>query len=405
MFRRARVLPNGLLNMPRRSSTQPTEHTILVVDDQEETLISVGNLLHKQGHEVLLAESGERALELIRERELHLILVDYFMPRMTGEELVREIRVFDPLVQIILQTGYSGNKPPREMLAELDIQGYHDKANGPEELLLWVDVGLKAYRLIKRLRERERLQAELVANVSHEFRTPLNVISGYSELLIDGQFGKLPIEALEPLRAVEEASRNLAELVSDFLSYARIEAGVQAVGEQRIAVDDLVAELSRLARVLLEEKPVEFRVDVEDAPELLVTDSVKLRTILRNLITNAAKFTREGSIKLGIHRRDGQIAFVVEDTGPGIRGEDLEVIFEPFRQAEEVAERAQGGIGLGLTLARRLAWLLGGDLGARSEIGRGSIFTLLLPGRIAASREAVAPAASGDRPVDPTGLA
>jgi signal transduction histidine kinase len=389
--------------MPRRSSRTPSEHTILVVDDQEETLISVGNLLHRQGHEVLLAESGERALELIRERELHLILVDYFMPRMTGEELVREIRAFDPLVQIILQTGYSGDKPPREMLAELDIQGYHDKANGPEELLLWVDVGLKAYRLIKRLRERERLQAELVANVSHEFRTPLNVISGYSELLIDGQFGKLPPAALEPLRAVEEASRNLAELVSDFLSYARIEAGVQAVGEQRISVEELVAELSRLARVLLEEKPVAFDVELDDAPELLVTDSVKLRTILRNLITNAAKFTREGSIKLRIHRHDGQIALVVEDTGPGIRSEDLEVIFEPFRQAEEAGERAHGGIGLGLTLARRLAWLLGGDLGARSEIGRGSAFTLVLPGRIAASREPVAGAEV--RAADPTGLA
>lgn len=392
--------------MARRSSREPTGHTILVVDDQEETLISVGSLLRKQGHEVLLAESGERALEIIRERELHLILVDYFMPRMTGEELVREIRKFDPLVQIILQTGYSGNKPPREMLAELDIQGYHDKANGPEELLLWVDVGLKAYRLIKRLRERERLQAELVANVSHEFRTPLNVIAGYSELLIDGQFGKLPQEALEPLRAVEEASRNLAELVSDFLSYARIEAGVQAVGEQRIRLDEVVAELTRLARVLLEEKPVEFRVERDYAPDVLVTDSVKLRTILRNLITNAAKFTPEGSITLRIGRVDDKLAFAVEDTGPGIRPEDLEVIFEPFRQAEEVAERAQGGIGLGLTLARRLAWLLSGDLGATSEIGRGSTFTLLLPERVAANREAIGAAAGGGpRSVDPTGLA
>lgn len=375
--------------MPRKRARQPTEHTILVVDDQEETLVSVGSLLRKEGHEVLLAESGERALELFRSHEIHLVLVDFFMPRMTGEDVVREIRAFDPLVQIILQTGYSGNKPPREMLAELDIQGYHDKANGPEELLLWVDVGLKAYRLIHRLRERERLQAELVANVSHEFRTPLNVISGYCELLMDGQFGLLPQAAHEPLRAVEEASRNLAELVSDFLSYARIEAGVKALGEQRILVRDLAAEITRLARVLLDEKNVRFRVELEDAPAVLVTDSVKLRTILRNLVTNAAKFTSEGSITLRVATRDDRVCFSVADTGSGIRPEDLEVIFEPFRQADGVAVRAQGGVGLGLTLSRRLAWLLGGDLSARSEVGRGSTFTLELPGRIAQDGEQV----------------
>lgn len=388
--------------MPRKSQRRPSEHTILVVDDQEETLISVGSLLRREGHKVLVAESGEVALEIFRENEIDLVLVDYFMPHMTGEELVREIRVFDPLVQIILQTGYSGNKPPREMLAELDIQGYHDKANGPEELLLWVDVGLKAFRLIKRLRDRERLQAELVANVSHEFRTPLNVISGYSELLMDGQFGKLPPEALEPLKAVEEASRNLAELVSDFLSYARIEAGVQAVGEQRIPTNELIAELTRLARVLLDEKDVVFVPDITEAPETLVTDSVKLRTILRNLITNAAKFTAAGTIALRIHQQDGQVCFSVTDTGPGIRSEDLEVIFEPFRQADGSAVRAHGGIGLGLTLARRLAWLLGGELSARSELGRGSTFTLALPGHVAAARERTSPAqVSAARPEPP----
>lgn len=388
--------------MPRKSQRRPSEHTILVVDDQEETLISVGSLLRREGHEVLVAESGEVALEIFRENEIDLVLVDYFMPHMTGEELVREIRIFDPLVQIILQTGYSGNKPPREMLAELDIQGYHDKANGPEELLLWVDVGLKAFRLIKRLRDRERLQAELVANVSHEFRTPLNVISGYSELLMDGQFGKLPPEALEPLKAVEEASRNLAELVSDFLSYARIEAGVQAVGEQRIPTNELIAELTRLARVLLDEKDVVFVPDITEAPETLVTDSVKLRTILRNLINNAAKFTAAGTIALRIHQQDGQVCFSVTDTGPGIRSEDLEVIFEPFRQADGSAVRAHGGIGLGLTLARRLAWLLGGELSARSELGRGSTFTLALPGHVAAARERTSPAqVSAARPEPP----
>ena len=110
-------------------------------------------------------------------------------------EFVERVRSIDPYVQIILQTGYAGDHPPRTLLAALDIQGYHDKADGPERLLLWVDVALKAHRMITELRERERLQSEIVANCSHEFRTPLNIIAGYAELMQAGDFGTMPSSA------------------------------------------------------------------------------------------------------------------------------------------------------------------------------------------------------------------
>src|SRR5437867_940315 len=134
--------------MARKLTRSRSGHTILVVDDQEEVLDSLQSLLRREGHEVLTAASAERALEIFKEQDVHLLLVDYFMPRMNGEDLIREIRKFDPYVQIILQTGYSGEKPASKMITELDIQGYHDKADGPENLLLWVRVGLKGYRLI-----------------------------------------------------------------------------------------------------------------------------------------------------------------------------------------------------------------------------------------------------------------
>lgn len=365
--------------MARKSARRESGHSILVVDDQQEILVSVRTLLEREGHRVLTADSGERALEILGADDVHLLLVDYFMPRMNGEQLIRRIRSFDSLLQIILQTGYSGEKPPRAMLSSLDIQGYHDKANGPEQLLVWVDVGLKAYQLIHGLKERERLQAELVANVSHEFRTPLHIITGYLELLRDGQFGALSREAAAALSRIEEACRNLAELVSDFLQYARVEAGVEGVGRQEIATGDLVDEMQRLAGVLVEEKDVEFGVALEQAPASFVSDSIKLRTILRNLITNAAKFTASGSIRLKVGGDGGRIRFAVEDTGPGIRREDQEVIFEPFRQVDGSATRSQGGIGLGLALSRKLARLLGGDIELDSEVERGSTFTLALP--------------------------
>lgn len=124
----------------------PSGHTILVIDDSPDIVQSSRSLLEAEGHRVLVANDGPSGIALAEREHPHLILVDYFMPGMTGEEVVRAIRTRDRLVQIILQTGYSGEKPARVMLRQLDIQGYHDKGAGAEQLLLWVDSALKAYR-------------------------------------------------------------------------------------------------------------------------------------------------------------------------------------------------------------------------------------------------------------------
>jgi signal transduction histidine kinase len=371
--------------MARQSRRSPTNRRILVVDDQQEVLDSVRKLLEREGHEVLTADSGEQALEIFKAHEIHLLLVDYFMPRMTGEQLIREIREFDPYVQIILQTGYSGDKPANQMMAELDIQGYHDKADGPDKLLLWVDVGLKAHGLINRLRERERLQGELVANVSHEFRTPLHIIGGYTDLLLQGEFGELPDSALESLRRMAAAGENLNQLVSDLLKYGKLEAGVSDATSQWLTATEVAAEIERLATLLLEEKDVRFQSDIELAPEGFLTDGVKLRTILRNLVTNAVKFTNRGTISLRIAQAKDSLLFSVSDTGTGIDPKDQEVVFEPFRQVDGSATRQHRGIGLGLALSRKLARVLGGNLSLDSEPGVGSTFTLTLP--LAASQQ------------------
>jgi len=365
--------------MPRRSHSQSSGHTILVVDDQEETLSSVRALLEREGHTVLTAEGGERALELFKVNDVHLILVDYFMPRMTGEEVVREIRKFDPFVQIVLCTGYSGATPPRTMLAELDIQGYHDKADGPEQLLLWVDVGLKAYRRIRSLCERDRLQGELIANVSHEFRNPLCVITGYADLLLCAGFGALPEESKKPLQAIDRAATSLDNLVSDFLSYAKLEAKALKVTRQMVSITELVQELEGLAGDLQDGRPLQFQVERRSGAETLHSDPGKLRAILRNLVTNAMKFTLAGTVTVRIEDSGDGVQFSVIDTGPGIAAEQQEVIFEAFRQLDGSITRQHGGVGLGLALSHKLAQLLDGTLEVESELGRGANFTLSIP--------------------------
>lgn len=358
-----------------------TGSTILVIDDQEGRLASTRALLERQGHRVLTSTRGEEALAVLKGHEVHLILVDYSMSDMNGAELVKAIRTTDPYVQIILQTGCSDVTPPLALLTQLDIQGYHNQADGPDALLMWVAVGLKAHRLISTLVERERMQADLVANVSHEFRTPLNIIGGYTQLLLEGTFGCLPSEAIPVLHTLIETNRSLGELVNNFLQYARADAGVSSVLSDTLVTTQLARELRRLGTVLVEEKPVAFAVDIDRAPHTFVTDSVKLRTILRNLIVNAAKFTREGEVALDISTQDGMLVFRVRDTGPGIPADQLEAVFEPFRQADSSSTRNHGGVGLGLALSRKLARLLGGRLEVQSDVGVGSVFSLTIPCR------------------------
>jgi signal transduction histidine kinase len=352
---------------------------VLVIDDQEALLDSTRILLEHDGHTVLTANSGAAGLALLREHDVHVVIVDYIMPTMNGAEVVRAVRTTDPHVQIILQTGYSGETPPLSMMKQLDIQGYHNKADGPQALLMWVASALKANTLIRRLIERERLLGELVANVSHEFRTPLNIIGGYAQLLADGDFGAMPVDAQQPLRSLVDTNRTLADLVDNFLQYARVDAGVTHVKANAVAIAPLVQEITDLAKVLVEEKGISVRVDVEQVPEAFTTDSVKLRTILRNLVVNAAKFTSAGEIAIRFSGEDGELICRVRDTGPGIPPDRLEAVFEPFRQLDGSATRPHGGVGLGLALARRLAGLLGGTLAVESWLGEGTEFSLRIP--------------------------
>jgi diguanylate cyclase (GGDEF)-like protein len=143
--------------MPRLfQKAKASGHKILIVDDTDEVLESTRLLLEKDGHEIQTANNGPDGIEKVKGWQPHLLILDYFMPGMTGEEVVTAIRPFNKETQILLQTGYASEKPPRQMLHALDIQGYHDKSEGPEKLLIWVDASLKAYRQIATINKSKR---------------------------------------------------------------------------------------------------------------------------------------------------------------------------------------------------------------------------------------------------------
>ena len=201
-------------------------------------------------------------------------------------------------------------------------------------------------------------------------------------LLLEGEFGELPAAALPALRAIEGATRGLTDVVSNFLEHTKLDAGGCEITGQLTDVHELAHEIERLGRLLLDKKPVQMSVEAAGVPPVIVTDQIKLRTILRNLVGNAAKFTSEGSVGVRFATRDRWLEVSVRDTGPGIRAGDIEHIFEPFRQGDGSSTREHGGIGLGLALSRKYARLLGGTLTVESVPGVGSTFTLLLPAHL-----------------------
>jgi signal transduction histidine kinase len=360
---------------------QATIHrgTVLVVHESEAVRLSTARSLEDDGQRVLAAESRDEALAILQAAEVHVLLLELPLLRSDGAELLARARALDPLVQVILLPGRRRERRLRDAVAVLDAQGYHDPADGAERLCLAVDVALRARALLQRLRERDRLQGELVANCSHEFRTPLNVIGGYAALLRNGDLGPLPPAASGSLERVLAAVERLSSLVSDFLSYARVEAGTAGATSGPIAIATLTAELTRLGTVLLDEKQVALHVDVSEAPVDLECDGHKLRTVLRHLLANAVKFTAVGTITVTVSAGPESVRFAVQDTGCGIPASDFEAIFDPFRQLDVGPTRHYGGVGLGLALSRKLARLLGGDLTVESTVGVGSTFTLVVP--------------------------
>jgi len=366
----------------KRGSAPSSGYTILVIDDQEEILTSVRLLLEREGHRVLTANNGEDGLALFRRETVHLVIVDYFMPKMSGEDVVKEIRQLNTEVQILLQTGYAGEKPSLEMMRLLDIQGYHSKTDGPEHLLLWVAVTLKATVLLQKVRETEQLiKQEFLANALREMRDPLHLILCSAEMLLDGADKEpLPAQTRQGLERIFRQSRSLCGLVGNFLNFVKCEAQALNVVVQPVSLLSFRRGMEDLMQFLLREKPVKFQWQVDPQCRPVLADQEKLLVIIRNLLFNAAKFTPNGTIVFTAAATSAgdEVTIRVTDTGRGIAPEDHETIFEAFQQVKHVSAGHTNGVGIGLTLSRKLARLMGGDITVDSALGAGATFTIIL---------------------------
>ncbi|MEC5396648.1 hybrid sensor histidine kinase/response regulator [Uliginosibacterium sp. H1] len=231
------------------------------------------------------------------------------------------------------------------------------------------------------LERSNRYKSEFLANMSHELRTPLNSSLILSRLLAENKSGHLSDEEIRYANTIHAANGDLLDLINEILDLAKIEAGRLDISLKEEPVARITSSLAAVFEGIARQKRLGFRIDVDpSAPDVITTDLQRLQQVLRNLLSNAFKFTDAGEVRLQVSApEDGWIVFAVQDTGCGIEQHQLGVIFEPFRQADGTTSRKYGGTGLGLSISRELAQLLGGTVEVTSEPDAGSTFTLRLP--------------------------
>ena len=226
-------------------------------------------------------------------------------------------------------------------------------------------------------------KSQFLASMSHELRTPLNAIIGLTEMMVTNAARFGTEKALEPLRRVNAAGTHLLSLINEVLDLSKIEAGKLELNPEPVNLARLIDEVIGTAGQLAEKNQNRLIVEAQENVGALTADSMRLKQILLNLLSNACKFTKEGEVALRVRKvADGRewVELAVADTGIGLTAEQQAKLFQDFTQADSLTARRYGGTGLGLALSRKLARMMGGDVTVTSEPGKGSVFTVRLPG-------------------------
>jgi len=388
---------------------------ILIVDDNKNNLFTLRTLIEEYLEaRIFEAYSGIAALQILLEEEIDLIILDVQMPEMDGFETARLIRARKKTqhIPIVFLTAAYKTEDFQQKGYEVGAVDYLTKPIDTSQLINRIKSYMRFIQqehqyqreLERKVQERtaelaiakskaEQAQAMaedanhaktlFLANMSHELRTPLNAIIGYSEMLQEYAEEDELMDCLQDLKKISGAGKHLLSTINDILDYSKIEAGKMELFLEDVTLATLLDEVINTAKPLIEAKYNLLAIEFNPSLAMMHTDATRLRQILLNLLSNAAKFTEQGMVRFKIEpQKRGNhdwITFCVADNGIGMTEEQQTKLFQPFTQADSSTTRRYGGTGLGLAIAKQFTEMLGGTIKIESEFGHGSTFTLELP--------------------------
>lgn len=355
---------------------------ILVVDDEMGPRESLKMILNPY-YNVHTADRGTEALEMLKKLPVDLVTLDLKMPGFSGINVLEKVKQHDPDIEAIIITGYGSLDTAIEGL-RLGAFDYISKPFDVNHILSLVRRGLERRNAKARLRQ---VKSDFLSNISHELRTPLSVVVGFVYLLLNQVIGRLTDEQQKVLETVYRNSEELLELIDNVLWMTSLNAGDANATLEKFDPRDIINDTVKRHEKAIREKNLKIDFQVSDQDVSLISDRAKVERIFQNVFNNAVKFTNEGEIKIKVEPRSDEpgVDFEIIDTGIGIEESKLDSIFEPFHQTDSSTQRAYSGLGLGLTVARRMADLIGGTVSVNSKPGVGTRVMLRFPSQASGS--------------------
>lgn len=360
---------------------QEQQDRILVVDDIFDNLLVIETILEDEGYEIEIQESSKLALEMVEESPPDLILLDVMMPEIDGYEFTRRIRQNQqlPFIPILLITAYDSIS----VVEGLDV-GADDFIRKPvdaDELQARVRSLLRLKHSIDERDHMASLRQDFVSRFTHDLRTPLAASNRILKLLREGKFFEISPDVEQIFTTMITSNDDLLHMVNSLLEVYRYEADCKQINFDKINISDLVRNVVQELMPLAEEKGLILKSNLgndnsEDSElSTILADRIEIKRVLTNIIGNAIKFTKTGSIEVNLKLDSETAEIKIQDTGHGISLEEQAILFERFRPGKH----KNSGSGLGLYLSRRIVEAHKGSINVESEPGNGSVFTISLP--------------------------
>ena len=364
---------------------------LLIVDDSSNNRAAISYWLDKENYEILHATDGLSALKIIETFLPDIILLDYNLPGMDGIEVCQKIRADEslPFIPIIMMSSHA---PEASVMAlEQGADEFIIMPIKPAELKSRVSAMLRLKKAVfesielskqnKKLQELDKIKSNFLSKVSHELKTPLQAILGYTDILFEGLQGELNYPQKLMVKQIKDSGRQLLNLINQLLDFDRLDKGELSASREVFNVESVFDHLLQVMTPFAMRKKISLNFVLESKNIQIESDKNIVQRILMNIISNSIKFSREESkvIITASEKEREIIEFKIVDEGVGILKSNIAYIFDKFWQGDDSITRTYGGLGIGLALAKRLVKMLNGEIVVESKPNKGSTFIIYIP--------------------------